>query len=1226
MGGSEPSARSHPTAGADYPADQRNEVPPVLTVSPPMKRGSVRYYNNTAKAAGAAMADRQKAGGGLGEYYTEGDTRAPRWIAVGDREKLSELTGLSTGQLAGGEADMATVERWLDDGIAPNGATGRAYGKNSVHGFDLVFGAPKSVSLLRALSTDDVLIKALTEAHNTAVDAAMEYLNNHVGYTRVHNSVTGQKDLVRLPGLVAAAYQHETSRAGDPHLHTHVLLFNKQARADGEMVSFDSKSLHDESRAAGMVYQATLRYEAHRLAAIEWGDIDPYSGLGDVAGMPRDLITAASQRSSALHEWAEANLIANDADTLSAAQLSAAQKATRPAKPEHKPWPELRQEWADRFGPLELDHTAQQQARHARRTARGSRTDLETVLDAARAAAADITKPAFTRADLIEAIGARLPIAIDGAPQGPLGVLEVLADRMAVPLTAPRQAHQREKYERFTTAPIIAEEAAIVALMGASNPAAALPATVIDTEDLSAEQARAITAIATSPWLVQPLSAPAGAGKTTSLRVLREAVARSPGHDRVLVLAPTGRAVDVAVQEAAGDTGRTIDSALTRLRRGSLQLDARTLIVVDEAGMVGTPQWRQLLAATTAAGAKTVLVGDAHQLAPVRSRGGMFEQLCADLPWTQHLTEVWRMRDAEERTASLSVRHGGAKARRRAVDWYRRHGRLATGDAVTMGDDAVAAFKRDRQAGKDTLLVSDSWEMVDELNIRIHNDTIEANAPTVAAARGHRIAVGDLVMSRENDPNIAVYDADEMRLKTEAPVRNGQRWEVYRVDPDTGRVAARRLGDGARVAFEGDYLRTHVHLGWAVTVHAAQGATADTTHTLLSAERAHKGLAYVGLTRGRDTNHAYLYTRDAEEADHAHGERTPGVHVGRRGTAREAAALLSQIVGRDTRDQTAAVAAADTDRELLTEPVVDLLEARTRARAAARIAHHHHLTERAQAADRARAERALGAELPMLAAEVGQIEASWERSPATVYPPPAHGWEDLDDATRAAVSTLTASMQNVQVLTVGTDADKHAALAAVTAAAHGKNKHVMAVPATRAAATEATHQPYGIDRIASPRRTRDLIDSGKWTIPPGDLIIIDDADHLDPKLLRYFTEHATATNTKLLLVHTPTPERQPRHTVVAALAETLPWTQQIGAPTTSQAHRTATERATTLLGEPHSAAPSPASSAAAELLDRRTRVLDTYQKTQERNRLWTDRHAQQERQRAHNRGRGGLEL
>jgi hypothetical protein len=261
----------------------------------------------------------------------------------------------------------------------------------------------------------------------------------------------------------------------------------------------------------------------------------------------------------------------------------------------------------------------------------------------------------------------------------------------------------------------------------------------------------------------------------------------------------------------------------------------------------------------------------------------------------------------------------------------------------------------------------------------------------------------------------------------------------------------------------------------------------------------------------------------------------------------------------------------------------------------------------------------------MLAAEVTQIEASWQRSPATVYPPPAHGWEDIDDTTRAAVSTITASMQNVQVLTVGSDADKHAALTAVTAAAHGKDHPALALPATKEAAAEAKERPYA-DRTVGPGRIRDRIEKGELTIPRGTLLIIDDADHLDPKLLRYFTEHATASNTKLLLVHTPTPERQPGHTVVQALAEALPWTQQIGGPSTPQAHRTATERAATLLGEPSAAAPSPASSAAAELLERRNRVLDTYQKTQARNRRWTDRHAQQERERAHNRDRGGLEL
>ena len=135
---------------------------------------------------------------------------------------------------------------------------------------------------------------------------------------------------------------------------------------------------------------------------------------------------------------------------------------------------------------------------------------------------------------------------------------------------------------------------------------------------------------------------------------------RAPPPPRhVLVLAPTGKAVDVAVREGAGDTGYTIAKALQSLRRRHLAARPARPGVVDEAGMVGTDDLRQLLTATTAAGAKTVLVGDAHQLAPVKARGGMFAQLCADLPWTQRLSEVWRMRDRDERAASLALRDGG---------------------------------------------------------------------------------------------------------------------------------------------------------------------------------------------------------------------------------------------------------------------------------------------------------------------------------------------------------------------------------------------------------------------------------------------------------------------------------------------------------------------------------------------------------------------------------------
>ena len=161
---------------------------------------------------------------GWGEYYSERETRTPVWLLAGDTRTVATLVGLTDAQRAGGDADAQLVARWLDDGITPNGEHGRTFGERGVHGFDLTFCAPKSVSLVRALRTDDVMAKAIADAHAVALSEAMEYLAAHAGYTRAHNRDTGEKDLVRLPGLAAIAYQHETSRCGDPHLHTHVIV------------------------------------------------------------------------------------------------------------------------------------------------------------------------------------------------------------------------------------------------------------------------------------------------------------------------------------------------------------------------------------------------------------------------------------------------------------------------------------------------------------------------------------------------------------------------------------------------------------------------------------------------------------------------------------------------------------------------------------------------------------------------------------------------------------------------------------------------------------------------------------------------------------------------------------------------------------------------------------------------------------------------------------------
>ncbi len=906
----------------------------MLTISK-LSRWSINYYEKTANEAQQASLDRQAAGGGLGEYYSEKDTRAPQWLVAGDRPAVGELTGLTESDLAGGFADGAVVTRWLDDGIAPNGATGRAFGKGSVHGFDLTFAAPKSVSLMRALRDDDVTEKIIAEAHMKAVNAAMEYLSRHAGYTRVHNPVTGQKDLQRLPGLVGIAYQHETSRCGDPHLHTHLLVPNKQARADGKLVSLDGNTLVHEAKAAGVIYHATLRQELHQQRELEWEHVDPRTGMADIAGVTRACIKAWSRRSTRLREWARDNLVLVDGKP-TAQQLAAAQKATRPRKPESLPWAELKAQWRDDERGLELDPAAHHEARRERRAAKP--LDRAQLLQAA----AHIDKSAFTRADMVELIGALTPVDAQGDVRE---LIENSVDMVAIRVNEPRQAHQREGHTRYTVDAIIAEEERVFEMVDARDSRARIDLRAEDVADLSADQARAIANIAHSPWLVQPLQAPAGAGKTHSLKALHAAAHR--GAKEVLVLAPTGKAVDEAMQDGAGDRGMTVTKALGKIEDGTLTITGRTVIVVDEASMVGTPDLQKLLSCAVVGRAKIVPVGDPYQLAPVNKRGGMFEHLCDTLPWSQQLSQVWRMRDPEERSASLALRNGTDKRLSKAVKWYRAHDRLHTGDEIAMAKDATDAYIAARAAGKDAAIICDRWEIADAINRKLHThytkegaasvavarDTSTQNTPTVRAARDQDVRVGDIIITRRNDPTIEVAPGrDHQRGDRVDEVRNGNRWVVADVDATNGRIAAERLTDTARVVFEGDYLREHVTLGYATTLHSAQGITVGNSTTrgaafTLLSERATRAMAYVGTTRAKDDNHVYIYQPQTNEADHQHSQLVAGedIHTLHRGNKHTAATLFSQILANDDRPRTMHAEASRAQRDRLPQVISELL-------------------------------------------------------------------------------------------------------------------------------------------------------------------------------------------------------------------------------------------------------------------------------------------------------------
>ena len=224
---------------------------PVLTLAK-LHADSVAYYESTVDSRA-----------GIEGYYSE-DGRQPAraWIA-GATDSAVVVMETDLGVSACSMVDGKDVRRWFNEAVAPSGSKLAPRVKsNSVLGFDMTFCAPKSASMLWGLTDDPGVRDAVNEAHEKAVAQALRYLETHASYTRIATPGNNNEKIIeKMLGLSGVRYEHRTSRSGDPHMHSHVLLNNKQLCADGKFRSLDGVSLYHETRAAGMLYQAQLRAE-----------------------------------------------------------------------------------------------------------------------------------------------------------------------------------------------------------------------------------------------------------------------------------------------------------------------------------------------------------------------------------------------------------------------------------------------------------------------------------------------------------------------------------------------------------------------------------------------------------------------------------------------------------------------------------------------------------------------------------------------------------------------------------------------------------------------------------------------------------------------------------------------------------------------------------------------------------------------------------------------------
>ena len=809
----------------------------------------------------------------------------------------------------------------------------------AIAGFDLTFSPVKSVSTLWALA-DPHTAATIERCHQAAIADALRFVETLALFTR-----TGAKGVrqVNVRGLVAAAFTHRDSRAGDPDLHTHVAVANKVQTLDGRWLAIDGRVLFKAKVTASETYNTAL--ERHLADALGVQFVDRATSAGrrpvrEIDGVDPALNTRWSARRRSIEARRDELAVEFQAtqgrpptpiETLALAQQ--ANLETRDAKHEPRTLAEQRTAWRT-------------QAETALGGQDGVRRMIHAALHPTRATGPALDDAWFT------STASSIVATVEGsratwqswhvraeaqrrarAASIPAAQLEAAVDRLvataliehSLPLAAPSDgitepaALQRldgqsvytvAGAELFTSSRILAAEQRLVEAAGRCDGRmvdqatvdVALLETAANGVELNAGQVALVRAMACSGARVQVAIAPAGSGKTTAMRALARAWSDAGGT--VLGLAPSA-----AAAAALGDQIDTHTDTLAKLTWSiehddlpdwAARIGSTTLVVIDEAGMADTLSLDAAVGHILAAGASVRLVGDDQQLAAIGA-GGVLRDIV-----TRHgaarLNELVRFADPAEGGASLALRDGNPEA----LGFYLDHGRVHVGDLATITDNVFDAWQTDQTAGLDTIMLAPTRDLVAELNARARSHRLAGTLPgrEVELADGLSASVGDVIITRTNDRRLRVSATDW--------VKNGDRWTITALTGDGG-VRALHTRSRLSVLLPAEYVADSVELGYSSTVHTAQGVSVDTMHGLATGTEGRQQL-YTMLTRGRHANHVYLQV--VGDGDPHSVIRPDTVHP------LTATDVLEQILARDT-----APTSATSLQQQLVDPRVRLGEA-----------------------------------------------------------------------------------------------------------------------------------------------------------------------------------------------------------------------------------------------------------------------------------------------------------
>ena len=728
---------------------------------------SVSALTSSAQAASYYEAD---------DYYSEGGLSPSEWQGAG-----AEALGLS------GEVDREQFRDLLDGKVAGEQlGTFRDGQLEHRPGWDVTLSAPKSVSIMAEVAGD----RRLIAAHGEAVRTAMAHVEKHMAATRVRDGGTVNREATG--NLVIASFQHGTSRAQDPQLHTHNVIMNATKGEDGAWRSLEPRAIYQLQKQIGAIYRQELAVKVRELG---YEIVAGKDSMFEIRGVSGEVIAAFSTRSAEI----EAALAerGTSRDAASAAEKQIAALDTREAKTaaDHGA---LVADWRATasgagFGPeARLAMIAQAEAKAADPAHRAN-MDMQGENAAARAVAHAADKlgerqSVFSAAALQEEAG-RIGLGKIGYAQ--IGAAIDAATRQGDLMDRTFEDRRGAEFAGFTTRQNIETEAKMLRIeaegRGSLSPIASPldAAKAVAGASAEAERARygwnadqrdATEQLLTSRNRVTAVQGYAGTAKTTTVLATfaREAEARGVS---VVALAPTASAAMV-LGEALGARSDTVARHLLSPERPHQGQPAAW--IVDEASLLSARDTAKLFDLADRHDARIILVGDMKQLGSVEA-GAAFAQLQGAGMETARLAEIVRQTNDATKEAVLASIEGDAKKALAALD--RGGGQIVEG--ADRADRFAAIAERyagmDKDARARTLVVEPSREGRDALTADIRDALTLSGALTGPAVAVEALANKGLTRAEARDP-LSYDKGDVVRFTRDYADKGVTRGEAYRVE------------------------------------------------------------------------------------------------------------------------------------------------------------------------------------------------------------------------------------------------------------------------------------------------------------------------------------------------------------------------------------------------------------------------------------------------------------